>query len=526
LIKSVSADSVYVHEENGKIERFGPENVLNKVNFWCSSGDHSLDDEVHFNLEFETSYRVYGMWIHWAFAPGVFKIRFSNDKINWDDHFGGFRYSLKGGNVLWWKSILSNPATRWRYKSFDERITFTEAKWIRYIEITMKIPVNQYFGIYKVEFYSKTQAIVMIKSMKPRESLCLTVNNGILINYSPVFAVDCLQGISYGDNRDIWVLNSNGYITTYRDNKCLESPDSSTLNIIDCGIAADYKDDREKWILDYDGKIRSFKEQSTCLTIVDNIAGDMVPYEDLKASASSTQSDNLHAPENAIDLSVSNYWASNPSTNEVVFEVYLPKYPYIISSVTIEWKFPAKSFQVIGLLQDGYWKAFRRSTNNRETKTSINFMNYDILGIKIEMQDSTTKLNGMNVYGISNINLHTGAKYLKRDACKNMLNDVNLWQIFDVNFLDNVTAFENKKAWSEIHKTRTKMQIFKIIYQKIPDSLMQMKEKALGLKKKIISLYLKIEDVQTKLVRFEDFIKSEKMHIFTIASSKYFPAID
>ena len=466
------------------------------------------------------------MWIHWAFAPGLFRIRFSNDKVNWDDLFGGFRYSLKQGNANWWKSVLSNPITRWKFKSFDERIGFTEAKWIRYVEITMTLPVNQYFGLYNLEFYKKSQTMVMIKSRKPRENMCLSVNNGIQINFSPVLAIDCLQGISYSDNRDIWVLTSNGYIVTYQDKKCLESPSSSVINIVDCGIAADYKDDREKWILDFDGKIRSSKEQYTCLTLADDSIDDLIPFNDMKASASSTQNDNVHEPLKALDKDMNNYWASDPSKNEVVFEIYFPKYPYILRSINIEWKFPAKSFSVIGLLSDGYWKKFFNTKNNRETLTLVNFMNYDILGIKIEMHESTTKMNEMNVYGITDIALHTGGKTLLREPCKTIMNDANLWQIIDVNFLDNVTGSEMKKAWSELHKTRTQLKIFEVIYKKIPDNLLRMKEKASILRKKIIDLFIKFEEAQNRLVRFEDLLKSEKIQIFTLGAVKYFPAVD
>ena len=261
----------------------------------------------------------------------------------------------------------------------------------------------------------------------------------------------------------MWILNSNGYITTYRDSKCLQSPSSTTVNIIDCGLSADYKDDREKWILDYDGKIRSSKEQYTCLSLVEESYGDLIPKEDLNASASSTQKDNLHEPSFALTKDVNSYGASNLSNNEVVFEVYFHKYPYLIKEMEILWKFPAKTFIVIGLLLDGYWNTFAKFSDNRATKNIITLLNYDIMGIKIIMQASTTKLNGKNIYGIANIAFHTGAKFLQRDACKDMLNNANLWEIIDVYDIDNVAAFEYKKSWAELHKTRTK---FKIMYNK------------------------------------------------------------
>ena len=187
----LSADSTYIHTKDNVVEKFEPKNVIMAELFWCSAGDHGLREEVKFYIEFERNFRLNAMWINWAFAPGEFRVRFSNDNKRFYDLFDGFRYSIKDGDVDWWKSILSNPIIRWKYKSFDERINFENPIWAKYVEITMRIPVNQYFGIYKVEFYTKEKSIVMLKSKKPRESLCISVNNGVLSNFSPVL------GISY-----------------------------------------------------------------------------------------------------------------------------------------------------------------------------------------------------------------------------------------------------------------------------------------------------------------------------------------
>ena len=459
-ITKLLSDSIYIQYKGDEIiEKFDPKNILTSQSFWCSSGNHGLKDEIKFNIEFERPYRMNAMWIHWAFAPGEFKIRFSNDNQNFFDLFDGFRYSIKDGNVDWWKSVLSNSKTRWKFKSFDERINFPDPVWAKYVEITMKIPVNQYFGIYKLEFYAKNKSIVMLKSLKPRESLCISIANGLLKNYSPVIASDCLQSISYGDNRDLWILNSNGYITSFRDTKCLESPTVNRVDIVDCGSASDFKDDREKWILDYDGKIRSSKEQFTCLSLVDDSFGDLIPVDDLKCSASSTQNDNLHNPDKALDEDKDSYWASNPSKNEVIYEVYFYKYPYVIKLLEIEWKFPAKKFIVIALLPDGFWKTFAKVNNNRETKTLVSLLNLDILGIKIVMYESTTKFEELSIYGILGIDFHTGSTYLRRELCKDILNNANIWKIIDVSFSDTVTGYEYNKAWADLHKTRTKFKI-------------------------------------------------------------------
>ena len=190
-ISKLSADSTYIlYKDNIVAEKFEPQNILASADlFWCSAGNHGIKEKVMFNIEFDRSFRMNAMWIHWAFAPGEFQLRFSNDNVHFFDLFNGYRYSIKNGDVNWWKSVLSNPITRWKFKSFDERINFNEPIWAKYIELTMRIPVNQYFGIYKVEFYTKNKSIVMLKSKKPRENICLTVVNGVLSNFSPVLGM-------------------------------------------------------------------------------------------------------------------------------------------------------------------------------------------------------------------------------------------------------------------------------------------------------------------------------------------------
>ena len=112
----LTADSIFIKYKGDEIiEKFDAKNVLTSENFWCSSGNHGLKDEIKFNIEFEKPYRMNAMWIHWAFTPGRFRIRISNDNQNFFDLFSGFRDPIKGGNANWWKSILSNIKTRLKY---------------------------------------------------------------------------------------------------------------------------------------------------------------------------------------------------------------------------------------------------------------------------------------------------------------------------------------------------------------------------------------------------------------------------
>ena len=531
-ISKVDASSVYKETKKDGIELYRPDRILaDGEKFWCSEGNHSFYENVKFYIIFPKSYRLNAMWIHWAFAPAEFKIAYSNkedlDKYtNFELISNGFQKTVKQGDMNWWKSVLSNSKTRWKYKSFDQRIEFDEPIWARIIEITMRMPVNQYYGIYKLEFYTKSKEIVMLKSKKQGEDLCLTVVNGQLSNFSPVVALDCLQAISYGDNRDLFILNSNGYITTFRGEKCLESSNANRVDILECGLSSQYKDEREKWILEFDGKIRSSKEEFTCLSVSDMSVGDEIPSEDMKVSSSSNQSDGLHDAAKAVSDDVINYWASNPSIGEVVFEIYFHKYSYIARDMNIFWKFPAKSYKIIGLYPDGYWKVFKKSKNNRDDTSYVNLMNKDLMGIKIVMIESTTKIEDNNVYGIKNISIHTGTKYLRRDPCKDILLDANKFEIISVNILDKVTGDEFKKSKANLHQTRTKLKVVESMYQKVPDSIIRMKEVSTNINEKLNLVSNSFSDIKNRLKNFSKFLEMESMKIFTLAANEYFPAMD
>jgi hypothetical protein len=60
--------------------------------------------------------------------------------------------------------------------------------------------------------------------------------------------------------------------------------------------------------LEYDGKIRSLKEEFTCLNVSDMSISDEIPFEDMKFSASSSQSDGLHDANKASPNSITSYW--------------------------------------------------------------------------------------------------------------------------------------------------------------------------------------------------------------------------
>ena len=63
------------------------------------------------------------------------------------------------------------------------------------------------------------------------------------------------------------------------------------------------------------------------------------------ATASSTMHDNQHEARNAVDGDDKSYWASAPGQFEATFGVFFGSHK-TIKQIIINWKFPAKKFEV------------------------------------------------------------------------------------------------------------------------------------------------------------------------------------
>ena len=87
-VQEIKSDSVYNSYKNGNLfNRLDAKNLINNEDIWCSSGNHGVKDEIKIKFAFEDNYRMHSLWFYWAFAPGEFRIQYSNDNINYFDIF-------------------------------------------------------------------------------------------------------------------------------------------------------------------------------------------------------------------------------------------------------------------------------------------------------------------------------------------------------------------------------------------------------------------------------------------------------
>ncbi len=529
-VQEIKSDSSFIgYKRNNLYTRLDANNLINNEDIWCSSGNHGINDEIKIIFSFDNNYRIHALWIYWAFAPGEFRIQYSNDDVNYYDIFiNKFRLTEQNSSISWWKKIISNPITRWQHRSFDERIEFENPIFAKFIIITMRIPVNKYFGIYKIEFYQKQKIFAMLKSKAAGKYSCLSIINGEnhSLSYQPIIAQACLDILSYGDNRDLFILNSNNMITTFNGGLCLSSSTSDIVEISNCTEAEEYKDDRNKWIIEFNGLIRSMKNPETCLSLVDSSYKDYIPSDALKVQASSSLADDNHLAQVAIEyFDLNNYWASAPSLNNVIFQVLLFKYSANIKKIEINWKFPAKKFTVYALFSNGFWKVLTKIFDNREHLSTIYVMHYDIKGVKIIMSESTTKFEGQNIYGINKIYFKIQGEFIIRQSCDKLIDDINKWEIIDIDYTDSTNNSDMKKSFSDLFNVELKLERITKVFEKIPSKIIDISENSVKINEQLKSLNSVFEISKFKLKNFESLLKENmNSNNFVISENKYFPA--
>lgn len=126
------ASSTYISEESGSSAYDAKRAIQNNPNYWCSSGNHSNDEEITWTGYLNTKGFIKGVKVSWAYSPEFVKISVSSD---------GEKYRT----IIPYKKISSNEA------SFDEIYFFKRLEEAMSIKIGLKNARHKYFGIREVK---------------------------------------------------------------------------------------------------------------------------------------------------------------------------------------------------------------------------------------------------------------------------------------------------------------------------------------------------------------------------------------
>ena len=485
-IEKISPNSVYtVYNKEGLVdEKYDGNNILLKDEFWCSTGNHGIDEEVNLDITLDKERILNSLWIYWAFAPGEFRLRYSYDNKEYYDYSNTTKYifalnrnaldledneSLTSTVAL--NAYLKNPLLIRKYHSFAAKYYLDQSPQrikAKYLKISFRIPINKYYAIYDMKLFERSFTIGMIRTQQNKSNFCLSLPNHRYNSYSPLLVLNCENSIAKGDNRDLFIVRSNGYIVPYeQSSKCLMHQGGNNNNQIileDCHKGEEYNDERNKIFDNIKKELQFFNAQCLSIMINDNTNKRDISHLNKELFtfiyASSTIKDTNHFVTNIVDYdSSSTFWISDLSSrdimqfkmkkNEPVEITMILNQEYPIYSIEIKWKYPAKIYNIYTLVNGNIWKKIsHENTENSDVASIIYLFEMDILGIKIELIDSSTKISGENVFGISKIFFNIRGFFVVKSNCEQS----NIqWDILTID--KQVDPVNDTQTWREYLKT-------------------------------------------------------------------------
>ena len=400
---------------------FDASNILKNdhLSLWCSEKvDQSLMSLI--TIKLSRVYKVTSYNIEWAIAPALYSIEYSINNINWNNLFSSsFITTIKGGDNEFWNNVMNDESLRSKYKSFSNSDSLPSSISAMYIRIKMHKPINDYFAIYHLSFYTNAFDYIMIHSSNEH---CL-LNSGTFLSSNT-----CISSISEGYPNYIFMLdNSNDMIRTFNDNKCLLlDKNSDYVKIDEC-------ETENSWMIGIDKKIRNKNEMNKCLSIDDKDKEIDMNIIDTSIQCNSVYDYNTTA-NNAFNEDKSKIWMSSLTNDTKVSMKITLNSKVPISSIDITFTLPIKTFDI--KLNDDI--LIYHYDNIDITKLHFNIP-IDIIyknkvkSIEIEMYESVNKKKGINQYAIERIKLISSNVFIKRKFC----DEVDSVQIFEVEYVNN-----------------------------------------------------------------------------------------
>lgn len=209
-----------------------PRNAINQwngYNYWESKHQRQED---WWQADFSSVTKFDSMEIQWRAAPTEFRVEFSvqdnGNLIALTENHKKFIPIVDGKTMS--KSNVS----------LTDAIIFQKPVFAKNIRITMKNPLNNsYFSIKKVRFFNK-RSIVMIynQTYSPCNNYCLYVNTDKPRVNSDIVAMDCLDGMATGDNRELFTFYNDKSLRLYNaQHLCVGKNSQKEIVLMECDDA-------------------------------------------------------------------------------------------------------------------------------------------------------------------------------------------------------------------------------------------------------------------------------------------------
>ncbi|GIX61057.1 F5/8 type C domain-containing protein [Babesia caballi] len=434
--KDATATSTYVTHTDDD-QKFGPARAFQiGASYWCSAGSHSSTD---FGESLLTAAHMCSVMDGGAVGRGQGRA---------DRGDLGVRAEAS-------------------YKESFKLDTPVEAKFVR---LTLRGAVNEYFGIREVHIVGAGDPLFVIKSgiSSPLGEMCLQLEEGRRENNTRVVLDLCTHAIAAADGRDLWRHDARQRLVSAATTppKCLTSV--SPNKIVGALVITDCKDEGDeqcRWEFMGNGQIALKNVSDLCVTQVDlysdkagmgNLLEVMKGKVELAASSSSEQ----HNVELAFDGNVKTYWASELFLDSNIHSVTITvKFgePTSAARVRIDWEYQPMTYTIEGSSDNIVFKELARNMSNSDHVTIDTLKQKEFKQLRIVMlrpHYSMGKVEGGFVYGIREIEVLTSNLQTVLGDCRAAANTPDARDKYFVSYVSSfepALAHEIKNMENEIH---------------------------------------------------------------------------
>lgn len=300
--------------------------------------------------------------IQWATIPSYFQVIYSSDDS------GAF------------KEATEKVYFKGNYEGNINTIFFNQSPHVK----KLRIVSNELFEIEKSYFYSNKETTGIILSNLDNEDICLYINDNSPSIDSEIEGTDCFSVISNGDNRELFVYDSDNYVLKhYNSNLCIGEKNKK--------IVLQKCDEKNSVYLKYLNK--KFVVNDKCIIEMDsrNSFNNLID-EELSEVYVTSQNENYN--KNNILVKGDSIWQSLPREGGNTIEeivIYYNKNNHLeekhIDKIFLIWKEEPSEFEVFSYNgHDNYWVKIGDFSNNIENTNEIEIAsNIKSSGIKIKM---------------------------------------------------------------------------------------------------------------------------------------------
>ncbi|KAK1444639.1 LCCL domain containing protein [Babesia gibsoni] len=448
--KDATATSTYITHTNDD-KKFGAARAYQiGASYWCSAGHHASTDFVSWTGELWDTAKVSQVEVMWEYAPKEVEISTSIT----DDSF----------NV-----VMPFKETFDKKPSYKEVFKLEQPVEARFIRLTLRGCINDYFGIREIHIVGAGNPLFAIKSgiSSPSGEMCLQLEEGRRDDNTRVVLDLCSHAIAAADGRDLWRHDSRQRIVSAVTSppKCLTSVSPSKVGAL---VITDCKDDASdvcRWEFMGNSQISLKNAEELCMTQA-NIYSDKagmgnlldIMKSDITITASSAS--DKHNVELVMDGKTETYWASELFLDSNIHSTNITinfNQPIHASRVKIDWEYQPMSYTIEGSTDNIVFTELARNMSNSDHVTMDSLKDKEFKQLRLVMlrpHHSMGKIPDGFIYGIREMEVLTSNLQTVVGDCRAAANTSDARDKYFVSYVSTFQpklANEIKNMENEIH---------------------------------------------------------------------------